>query len=164
MDLESGITPWDLECMLRDQADPKALPLSLLEKITDDFSDEQEIGRGGFAVVYKGKLVNRIVAVKRMSNAYMHEKAFQREVACLMMVKHENIVRFLGYCADTQGTMARLEGKFIMADVQQRLLCFEYLPNGSLDQYITGRIMWHTVFLSRIRVSETITSFILSPL
>uniref|UniRef100_A0ACD5ZGI7 Uncharacterized protein n=1 Tax=Avena sativa TaxID=4498 RepID=A0ACD5ZGI7_AVESA len=151
MDLESSITPWDLECMLRDEAaDPKALPLSLLEKITDDFSDEQEIGRGGFAVVYKGKLANRIVAVKRMSNTYMHEKEFQQEVACLMMVKHENIVRFLGYCADTQGTMARFEGKFIMADVQQRLLCFEYLPNGSLDQYITDTskgLQWRDRYL-----------------
>uniref|UniRef100_A0A453DLE7 Protein kinase domain-containing protein n=1 Tax=Aegilops tauschii subsp. strangulata TaxID=200361 RepID=A0A453DLE7_AEGTS len=34
-------------------AEPKALPLSLLEGITKNFSDELEIGRGGFAVVYK---------------------------------------------------------------------------------------------------------------
>jgi hypothetical protein len=33
--------------------EPKALPLSLLEEITDGFSDEQRIGSGGFAVVYK---------------------------------------------------------------------------------------------------------------
>ncbi|KAM0929834.1 hypothetical protein ACQ4PT_001359 [Festuca glaucescens] len=135
----SSITPRDLECMLCDETlEPKALPLSLLEEITDGFSDEQRIGSGGFAVVYKGKLENRMVAVKRMSNTYMHEKEFHREVECLMMVKHKNIVQFLGYCADTHGTMARHEGKFVMADVQQRLLCFEYLPKGSLDEYITG--------------------------
>ncbi|XP_051185807.1 uncharacterized protein [Lolium perenne] len=134
----SSITPRDLECMLCDKTiEPKALPLSLLEEITDGFSDEQRIGSGGFAVVYKGKLENRMVAVKRMSNTYMHEKEFHREVECLMMVKHKNIVQFLGYCADTQGTMARHEGKFVMADVQQRLLCFEYLSKGSLDEYIT---------------------------
>ncbi|KAF7026424.1 hypothetical protein CFC21_038529 [Triticum aestivum] len=134
----SGITPRDLECMLCDEtAEPKALPLSLLEEITGDFSDEQEIGRGGFAVVYKGKLENRTVAVKRMSNTYMYEKEFQREVECLMMVKHKNVVRFLGYCADTQGSMEKYDGKFVMADVQQRLLCFEYLPKGSLHEYIT---------------------------
>ncbi|KAI5001550.1 hypothetical protein ZWY2020_026200 [Hordeum vulgare] len=118
-------------------SEPKALPLSLLEEITGDFSDEQEIGRGGFAVVYKGKLENRTVAVKRMSNTYMYEKAFQREVECLMLVKHKNVVRFLGYCADTQGSMEKYDGKFVMADVQQRLLCFEYLPKGSLHEYIT---------------------------
>ncbi|CAM0958877.1 unnamed protein product [Alopecurus aequalis] len=134
----SSITPRNLECMLFDEtADPMALPLSLLEEITDDFSEEQEIGRGGFAVVYKGKLENNTVAVKRMSKTYMYEKEFHREVECLMIAKHKNVVRFLGYCADTQGTMARHKGKFIMADVQQRLLCFEYLPTGSLREYIT---------------------------
>jgi serine/threonine protein kinase len=92
-------------------------------------------------------LENRTVAVKRMSNAFMDEKGFHREVECLMMVKHKNVVRFLGYCADTQGSMERYNGKFVMADVHQRLLCFEYLPKGSLHEYISGRSMWHTNFL-----------------
>jgi hypothetical protein len=44
----------DLEQLLDDEtAAPKALQLSLLEDITSDFSDDQEIGSGGFAVVYK---------------------------------------------------------------------------------------------------------------
>uniref|UniRef100_A0ACD5Y3R8 Uncharacterized protein n=1 Tax=Avena sativa TaxID=4498 RepID=A0ACD5Y3R8_AVESA len=138
MDHPSSIAPRDLECMLCDEtAEPKALPLSLLYEITDGFSDEQKIGSGGFVVVYKGMLENRTVAVKRMSNPYMYEKEFQREVECLMIAKHKNVVRFLGYCADTQGTMARHERNFIMADVQHRLLCFEYLPKGSLHDYIT---------------------------
>jgi serine/threonine protein kinase len=77
----------------------------------------------------------------------MYEKEFRRDVECLMMAKHKNVVRFLGYCADTQGTMARHEAKFVMADVQQRLLCFEYLPKGSLHDYITGKIIRHTYFL-----------------
>lgn len=47
-------TKSDLDNMLLDKAtEPKALPLSLLEKITDGFSHMQQIGRGGFAVVYK---------------------------------------------------------------------------------------------------------------
>uniref|UniRef100_A0ACD5YXN5 Uncharacterized protein n=3 Tax=Avena sativa TaxID=4498 RepID=A0ACD5YXN5_AVESA len=134
----SIITPGDLERILCDgTADPKALPLSLLEKITDGFSDEHQIGSGGFAVVYKGKLETRTVAVKRMSDAYMDEKVFHREVECLMMVKHKNIIRFVGYCANTQESMERYDKKFVMADVHQRLLCFEYLPKGSLDKYIT---------------------------
>uniref|UniRef100_A0ACD5ZGC7 Uncharacterized protein n=1 Tax=Avena sativa TaxID=4498 RepID=A0ACD5ZGC7_AVESA len=138
MDRRSSITPRDLECMLCDEtAEPKALPLLLLEEITDGFSNEQKIGNGAFAVVYKGKLENMTVAVKRMSNTYMYEKEFHREVECLMMVKHKNVVRFLGYCANTQGSMEKYKGKFVMADVQQRLLCFEYLPKGSLHEYIT---------------------------
>jgi hypothetical protein len=43
-----------LEHMLLDEcANPKRLPLSLLEAITNNFSNKREIGRGGFAVVYK---------------------------------------------------------------------------------------------------------------
>jgi hypothetical protein len=54
MDHQSIVTPWDLECMLCDETvEPKALPLSLLDEITNGFSVEQQIGTGGFAVVYK---------------------------------------------------------------------------------------------------------------
>ncbi|KAE8809230.1 Disease resistance protein RPM1 [Hordeum vulgare] len=136
--------------MLFDEtAEPKALPLSLMAEITNGFSDKHKIGEGGFAVVYQGMLQNGKVAVKRLSNTHMYEKEFHREVECLMMVKHKNVVRFLGYCADTQGSMERYNGKFVMADVQQRLLCFEYLPNGSLDKYITDtsrKVQWRKCF------------------
>jgi len=121
----------DLEHMLVDEtAEPKALPLSLLEEITCGFSFDQEIGRGGFAVVYKGILGSRAVAVKRLSDALMDETKFHREVECLKRVKHKNVVRFLGYCADRQGKMQRSEGRFVMA------LCFEYISKGSLHDYI----------------------------
>jgi hypothetical protein len=49
------ITPRsELERMLFDKSvEPKALPLSLLEDITNSFCNDNEIGNGGFAVVYK---------------------------------------------------------------------------------------------------------------
>jgi hypothetical protein len=65
-----------------------------------------------------------------------------------MKAKHKNVVRFLGYCADTQGKVESYNGKFVMAEVPQRLLCFEYLPKGSLHDYITGRVMKHVTFFS----------------
>jgi serine/threonine protein kinase len=163
--------------MLVDEtAEPKDLPLSLLEDITGGFSDDQEIGRGGFAVVYKvyiyhtrvqilsgtlyfktqtnantfecqGILGSRAVAVKRLIDVFMDEKIFHQEVVCLMQVKHKNIVRFLGYCADRQGNMAWHEGRLVMADVHARLLCFEYISKGSLDKYITGTTMMHELSL-----------------
>jgi hypothetical protein len=44
----------ELEQLLVDEtAAPRALQLSLLEDVTGDFSHYQEIGSGGFAVVYK---------------------------------------------------------------------------------------------------------------
>lgn len=43
-----------LERMLIDASTkPTDLPLSLLKAITNDFSDDQQIGSGGFATVYK---------------------------------------------------------------------------------------------------------------
>ncbi|VAI94428.1 unnamed protein product [Triticum turgidum subsp. durum] len=151
MDLlaSTSITRGDLECMLFDEAAaPKALPLSLLEDITNGFSDDLEIGRGAFAVVYKARLANSVVAVKRLYNyKQMLEIEFHREVECLMMVKHKNVVRFLGYCAETKGNIGSYDGKFVMADVQQRLLCFECLQHGSLDKYITdptSGLEWRT--------------------
>lgn len=46
----------NLESMLHDiEAKPCNLSLELLSDITDVFSDEREIGRGGFGVVYKVK-------------------------------------------------------------------------------------------------------------
>uniref|UniRef100_A0ACD5Z299 Uncharacterized protein n=1 Tax=Avena sativa TaxID=4498 RepID=A0ACD5Z299_AVESA len=122
--------------LLDEEETPTVLPLSLLKEITNDFSQDREIGSGGFAVVYKGMLANGTVAVKKLSNTYMHESKFHKEVECLMKVKHKNIVRFFGYCSDTQGKAANYNGKFVMAEIQQRLLCFEYLSNGSLNNYI----------------------------
>lgn len=43
-----------LESMLQDRsATPICLPMDFLAAITSDFSEEREMGRGGFGVVYK---------------------------------------------------------------------------------------------------------------
>ncbi|CAL4980312.1 unnamed protein product [Urochloa decumbens] len=138
-----------LERMLLDESqEPTKLPLSLLEAITDGFSDEREIGRGGFAVVYKGIVGVGMVAVKKLSERVdMDEEKFSKEVQCLMKVRHNNIVRFLGYCGDTQSEIADYDGRFVMADQRNRLLCFEFVPNGSLRDYIADAscgLRWST--------------------
>ena len=64
--------------------------------------------------------------MKKLSQTFeVDEKKFNQEVESLMRVKHKNIVRFLGYCADTQGKVCKWEGKNVMAEERQRLLCFE---------------------------------------
>jgi serine/threonine protein kinase len=81
-----------------------------------------------------------MVAVKKLVNTFdIHENKFHEEVKCLIKVKHKNIVRFFGYCANTQGKMENYEGMLVMADQRNWLLCFEYVPNGNLDKHITGR-------------------------
>ncbi|CAO2148442.1 unnamed protein product [Urochloa humidicola] len=128
-----------LEGMLFDESiEPTYLPISLLKAITKNFSDDQEIGRGGFSVVYKGLLRNGIVAVKKLLDSVdMNEEKFNQEIDCLMRVKHKNIVRFLGYCADTQGELFSYKGRHVLAERRQMLLCFEYVSGGTLDNYLT---------------------------
>ncbi|CAM0884510.1 unnamed protein product [Alopecurus aequalis] len=128
----------DMEHMLLDETEgPKVLPLPLLEDITNNFSADHEIGDGGFAVVYKGILENGTVAVKKLSSWNLDENKFKQEIECLMKVKHQNIVRFLGYCCDTQGELASFEGERVMAGKEERLLCFEYVPKGDLRGFIS---------------------------
>ncbi|GJN06879.1 hypothetical protein PR202_ga24649 [Eleusine coracana subsp. coracana] len=43
--------------LLNESVKPRELPISLLESITNNFSDDQQIGSGGFAVVYKVSLI-----------------------------------------------------------------------------------------------------------
>uniref|UniRef100_A0A453GSB7 Protein kinase domain-containing protein n=2 Tax=Aegilops tauschii subsp. strangulata TaxID=200361 RepID=A0A453GSB7_AEGTS len=84
-----------------------------------------------------------------MFNTYRYEDMFQQELECLVKVKHKNVVRFLGYCVNTQGILATYNGKMVMADAREQLLCFEYLPKGSLDKYITDtshKLQWTDCF------------------
>ncbi|XBH66118.1 hypothetical protein VPH35_119577 [Triticum aestivum] len=111
--------------MLTDpNTEPIKLSYGLLKLITEDFANE--IGRGGFGVVYK-----------KIFNAHeFSDKQFMDEINCLMRAKHENIVRFQGYCSDTQSEVMEYKGSYVMAEVQKRFLCFEYVSNGNIRQYL----------------------------
>ena len=88
--------------------------------------------------------------MKRIQNHHrINERLFYREVDSLLNVNHDNVVRFLGYCACTEEKAVRIEGvrEFIYAEIRERLLCFEYIGNGSLHEYITGNIMLHVIQL-----------------
>ncbi|XP_072146464.1 uncharacterized protein [Setaria viridis] len=133
-DEESGVE--DLERILSDlNAEPIKIPYAVIKLITKNFA--QVIGDGGFGVVYLGDLGRGMVAVKKLfiSESFT-DKQFLDEVACLKRVKHKNIVKYIGYCADTQGYLMEVDGEERIVEVPQRLLCFEYVPNGSLHHYL----------------------------
>ncbi|KAF8641904.1 hypothetical protein HU200_067614 [Digitaria exilis] len=148
MDGQSESSIYDLlEGILLYGREPTNLPIWFLQSITINFSDDHKIGSGGFADVYKGLLRNgATVAVKKLNPSQMvesHERKFNQEVCNLMKVKHKNVVQFLGYCSDTQGKI----WNSIMAEERQRFLCFEFMPEGSLDKYISDAskgLEWRT--------------------
>ena len=66
---EASITESDLERMLLDEtAEPKPLPFSLLERITNGFSYKMEVGRGGFSVVYKVRGLSHATPTLTLTN------------------------------------------------------------------------------------------------
>ena len=81
--------------------------------------------------------------MKRLFNEKtMTEELFYQEVDNLMAVKHQNIVRFLGFCANKENIPIKdpnSQGKrYIYAEKRERLLCFEHISNGSLQGHLTG--------------------------
>lgn len=82
-----------------------------------------------------------VVAVKKLvSMPGVNDLLFENEVYHLMMLKHQNIVRFLGYCFETRHLCIIHKGKHRFAEMPEKLLCLEYLPNGSLERHISGTL------------------------
>ncbi|KAD7117351.1 hypothetical protein E3N88_04619 [Mikania micrantha] len=95
---------------------------SLVKAATNNFSDENKLGRGGFGMVYKGTLEDgNEIAVKRLAwDSRQGDLEFKNEVLLVAKLQHRNLVRLLGFS---------VEGN-------ERLLIYEFLPNTSLDQFI----------------------------
>ncbi|GMP75302.1 hypothetical protein CsSME_00032449 [Camellia sinensis var. sinensis] len=96
--------------------------LSTLSAATDNFSDSNKLGQGGFGPVYKGQLPDgKEVAVKRLSSVSEQGlDEFTNEVLLILKLQHKNLVRLLGFCIDGD----------------EKLLIYEYMPNGSLDVFL----------------------------
>uniref|UniRef100_A0A5B7AHX4 non-specific serine/threonine protein kinase n=1 Tax=Davidia involucrata TaxID=16924 RepID=A0A5B7AHX4_DAVIN len=72
-----------------------------LQLATDNFSEKNVLGQGGFGKVYKGVLSDNIkVAVKRLTDYESPggDAAFQREVEMISVAVHRNLLRLIGFC------------------------------------------------------------------
>ncbi|TYG97187.1 hypothetical protein ES288_A10G018100v1 [Gossypium darwinii] len=111
--------------------------LATIRVATDDFSDSNKLGQGGFGTVYKGVLPNgKEVAIKRLSRkSWQGLEELKNEVILIAKLQHRNLVRLLG-CG--------IEG-------DEKLLIYELMPNKSLDFFIfdpekRSQIDWKTWF------------------
>ncbi|KAJ4718140.1 putative Receptor protein kinase [Melia azedarach] len=102
--------------------DLKIFDFQTIAAATDNFSDTNKLGQGGFGPVYKGKLLDgQEIAIKKLSKSSGQGIVeFKNEAKLIAKLQHTNLVRLLG-CS--------LQGG-------ERLLVYEYLPNKSLDFFI----------------------------
>jgi len=126
------------ECLLEGSKKPGSIPFQLLQCITENFSDKREIGQAGFGRLFRGVLRQRNVTVKRLPMTKdFDDHIFSNEVKAMMLSQHKNIVQFLGYCSHTEETAIEYQGELIKADKRERLLCYEYLSNRTLDRHVS---------------------------
>ncbi|CAL4960979.1 unnamed protein product [Urochloa decumbens] len=115
----------------------RALTFRQLTAATDGFSERNLLGEGGFGRVYKGRLedTKEVIAVKQLDrDGFQGNREFLVEVLMLSLLHHPNLVKLLGYCTDSD----------------QRILVYEYMPKGSLEDHLLDLppnwkpLPWHT--------------------
>ncbi|KAL3519607.1 hypothetical protein ACH5RR_017756 [Cinchona calisaya] len=92
---------------------------------TNNFSEANKLGEGGFGTVYKGKLEDgQEIAVKRLSShSGQGMEEFKNEVILISKLQHRNLVRLLGCC---------IQG-------EEKIIILEYMKNNSLDKFLFDR-------------------------
>ncbi|KAG9457861.1 hypothetical protein H6P81_002369 [Aristolochia fimbriata] len=97
-----------------------------LKGATNNFEAASVLGEGGFGRVFKGVLNDGTpVAIKKLtSGGHQGDKEFLVEVEMLSRLHHRNLVKLVGYYSNR--------------DSSQNLLCYELVPNGSLEAWLHG--------------------------
>nr|XP_011461962.1 PREDICTED: G-type lectin S-receptor-like serine/threonine-protein kinase At4g27290 [Fragaria vesca subsp. vesca] len=89
---------------------------------TNNFSEGNKLGEGGFGPVYKGIFPeNQEVAIKRLSKkSGQGHQEFLNEIKLIAKLQHNNLVRLLGCCVEEE----------------EMILIYEFMPNRSLDKFL----------------------------
>ncbi|KAG8648349.1 probable serine/threonine-protein kinase PBL25 [Manihot esculenta] len=115
----------------------KAFNFREIATATKNFRQECLLGEGGFGRVFKGTLASngQVVAVKQLDRSGLQEnKDFLAEVTKLSALHHPSLVELVGYCADGD----------------QRLLVYDFIKGGSLQEHLhdvapeKGTLDWFT--------------------
>eukprot|EP01018_Ginkgo_biloba_P031281 Gb_27332 [translate_table: standard] len=116
-----------------------------LVEATEHFSKYNVISLGGSSSVYRGILKDgRFVAVKKLDarNGSDADREFLIEVELLSRLHHFHLVPLIGYCVEVHGK-----------DVQ-RLLVYEYMPNGNLRDHLDGILGKESLnWITRVRIA-----------
>ncbi|KAF9592792.1 hypothetical protein IFM89_017362 [Coptis chinensis] len=110
----------------------KSFSFNDLKTATKNFRSESFLGEGGFGCVFKGWIdentfaptkpgVGIVVAIKKLKiESYQGHKEWLAEVNYLGQLRHDNLVKLIGYCCESDN----------------RLLVYEFMPRGSLENHL----------------------------
>ncbi|MED6131186.1 hypothetical protein PIB30_007479 [Stylosanthes scabra] len=110
-----------------------------LKRYTRNFSQANDIGSGGYGKVYKGTLPNgQLVAIKRAQRESKQGRLeFKAEIELLSRVHHKNLVTLVGFCFEHE----------------EQMLVYEYVPNGTLKDTLTGKSGIRLDWIKRLKVA-----------
>ncbi|KAL5983529.1 hypothetical protein ACLOJK_017616 [Asimina triloba] len=111
---------------IRHPTSTRFLAYEELREATNNFESASMLGEGGFGRVYKGVLNDGTpVAIKKLTTGgHQGDKEFLVEVEMLSRLHHRNLVKLVGYHCNR--------------DLSHNLLCYELVPNGSLEAWLHG--------------------------
>ncbi|XP_061341541.1 leucine-rich repeat receptor protein kinase HPCA1-like [Gastrolobium bilobum] len=110
-----------------------------LKKYTNNFSEDNTIGSGGYGKVYRGVLpAGELVAVKRAAKESMQGAVeFKTEIELLSRVHHKNLVSLVGFCFEKG----------------EQMLVYEYIPNGDIMDSLSGKSGIWMDWIRRLKVA-----------
>ncbi|CAL5350474.1 unnamed protein product [Camellia sinensis] len=120
--------------------------LSELRAITHNFSSNFLLGEGGFGRVHKGYIDDNLrqglkpqpVAVKLLDiEGLQGHREWLAEVIFLGQLRHQNLVKLIGYCCEDE----------------ERLLVYEFMPRGSLENHLFKRISVSLPWGTRLQIA-----------
>jgi len=95
-----------------------------IRKATNNFSQTNILGEGGYGIVYKGDLDGTTVVVKRLKgrDSVVKDDQFHTEIEVISLAVHRNLLHLIGYCIANNET----------------LLVYPYMPNGTVASKLKG--------------------------
>ncbi|GMI81617.1 kinase 1, PBS1-like 2, protein kinase 2A [Hibiscus trionum] len=130
----------------------KSFSFSDLKNASKNFRSETLIGEGGFGCVFKGWIDENtfapskpgtgiVVAIKRLKEeSFQGHQEWLAEVNYLGQFHHENLVKLIGYCAESES----------------RLLVYEFMPKGSLENHLFRKGVQPISWATRMHIARGI--------
>ncbi|CAH1445239.1 unnamed protein product [Lactuca virosa] len=106
------------------------IKLEEIKSATNNFDNNNVIGKGGFGNVYKGVLSHSegltMVAFKRLDRKLgQGNPEFLKEILMLSRYTHENLISLLGFCDEDD----------------EKILVYEHAYHGSLDRHLSANTL-----------------------